>query len=330
MKLLWRGEAPNAVVQLAGDASNSSFFRLFYSNGLSAVAMAYHDAGIGDEEGFLEIQRFLKGLGLPVPAIYNHFREDRVVLLEDLGDDLLEKVVERSDETRVTELYRQAVDLLLTLRKTTMNLSSGCRAFNLAFDQEKLMQEMEFFKDHFVRSLCRIKSSASASVALDRFFLKICSILAEEPRIFTHRDYHSRNLILRGDQLVMIDFQDARMGPAQYDLASLLRDSYVTLPEDLVDTLVNYYAETTGNTSQESIQRFRYIFDVMSLQRNIKALGTFGYQATARGKRSYLKSVPRTGEYIAGNIAKYEEFAVFRSVVEDVICSPAAEFGEER
>ena len=128
----------------------------------------------------------------------------------------------------------------------------------------------------------------------------------------------------------MIDFQDARMGPAQYDLASLLRDSYVTLPEELVDTLVDYYAEVTGNTSQKSMQRFRYIFDVMSLQRNIKALGTFGYQATARGKRRYLKSVPRTGAYIARNIAKYKEFALFRSAVEDVICSPAAEFREER
>ena len=94
MKLLSKDSAANAIVQLAGDASNRSFFRVFYSNGLSAVAMAYHDAGIGDEESFLEIQRFLTDLGLPVPAIYNHFREDRVVLLEDLGDDLLEKVVE--------------------------------------------------------------------------------------------------------------------------------------------------------------------------------------------------------------------------------------------
>ncbi len=330
MKLLWRGEAPDAIVQLAGDASNRSFFRVFYANRLSAVAMAYHNAGIGDEEGFLEIQHFLRNLRLPVPEVYSHHPEHRIVLLEDLGDDLLEKVVERSDETRIVELYRQAVDLLLSIREATLKLNSGCRAFKLAFDQKKLMQEMEFFVDHFVRGLCGNKPSASASVTLDRFFIEICSVLAKKPRIFTHRDYHSRNLILRGDLLVMIDFQDARMGPAQYDLASLLRDSYVTLPEELVDTLVDYYAEVTGNASEESMERFRYIFDVMSLQRNIKALGTFGYQATARGKRSYLKSVPRTGEYIAGNIAKYKEFASFRSVVEDVICGPAAEFREER
>ena len=130
--------------------------------------------------------------------------------------------------------------------------------------------------------------------------------------------------MLHDNHLVMIDFQDARMEPAQYDLASLLRDSYVTLQEDLVDELVDYYAEATGNTSQESRQRFRYIFDVMSLQRNIKALGTFGYQASVRGERRYLRSVPRMAGYIARNIGKYEEFASFRPVIEDIICSPAA------
>ena len=116
------------------------------------------------------------------------------------------------------------------------------------------------------------------------------------------------------------------MGPAQYDLASLLRDSYVTLPEELVDTLVDRYAEETGQTSQDLKDRFRYVFDVMSLQRNIKALGTFGYQVHVRDARRYLESIPRTGAYVARNIAKYEEFALFRAVVEDLICYPASRF----
>ncbi len=330
LKVLSKDELPNDIVQLAGDASNRSFFRVFYSNGSSVVAMAYDNAPIGDEEGFLEIQRFLRDLGLPVPAIYEHYPDNRIVVLEDLGDDLLETVVESACDADVSELYRQAVDLLLNLRKATMTVNSGCRAFTLAFDQEKLMQEMDFFVTHFVIGLCGARPSASAFAALSQFFAKICATLAAEPRIFTHRDYHSRNLIVREGHLVMIDFQDARMGPAQYDLASLLRDSYVTLPEELVDGLVDYYAEMTGNTSQESILRFRYIFDIMSLQRNIKALGTFGYQASARGKKRYLKSVPRTGEYVARNIAKYKEFALFQTVVEDVICCPAAEFREAR
>lgn len=325
IKLLSKDEAPNAIIRLAGDASNRAFFRVSYRNSPSVVVMAYQDSVPGDDEIFLEAQRFLRNLELPVPAVYAHHAQEGIVVLEDLGDDLLETVVGRSDETQVARLYKKAVDLLLTMRQATMKLNSGCRAFQLAFDQEKLIQEMDFFMVHFVRGLCRNEPPRSALVDLNRFFTKICATLASEPRIFAHRDYHARNLMLQGDRLVMIDFQDARMGPAQYDLASLLRDSYVTLPEEVVDELVDYYAEATGNTSQKSRQWFRYIFDVMSLQRNIKALGTFGYQASERGERRYFKSIPRTGEYIARNISKYEEFASFRPVIEDVICSPAAD-----
>jgi N-acetylmuramate 1-kinase len=324
LELLSKDEAPNAIVRLAGDASNRSFFRAFYRNSPPVVVMAYQEAAPDDDEAFLEIQRFLSRLGLPVPAVYARHAEEAIIVLEDLGDDLLETVAQGSDEIRVAQLYRQAVDLLLTMRQATVKSNSGCRAFHLAFDEEKLMQEMDFFMAHFVSGLCRNEPPKSALADLNRFFTKICSTLASEPRIFTHRDYHARNLILQRDRLVMIDFQDARMGPAQYDLASLLRDSYVTLAEELVDDLVHYYAEATGNVSLESKQRFRYIFDVMSLQRNIKALGTFGYQASTRGERRYLQSVPRTGEYVARNIGKYEELASFRSVVEDVICAPAA------
>ena len=91
----------------------------------------------------------------PSPVIYAHHAQEGIVLLEDLGDDLLETVAQRSDETHVAQLYKQAVDLLLTMRRATMKVNSGCRAFQLAFDEEKLMQEMDFFMTHFVRGLCR-------------------------------------------------------------------------------------------------------------------------------------------------------------------------------
>ncbi len=217
IKLLSKDQAPNAVIRLAGDASNRAFFRVFYRNSPSVVVMAHQDPVPGDDETFLELQRFLGNLELPVPAVYAHHAQEGIVVLEDLGDDLLETVVERSDETQVERLYKQAVDLLLTMRRATMKLNSGCRAFQLAFDEEKLMQEMDFFMIHFLRGLCGINPSASALATLNRFFTKICAILAGEPRIFTHRDYHARNLMLHRGRLVMIDFQDARMGPAQYD-----------------------------------------------------------------------------------------------------------------
>ena len=118
----------------------------------------------------------------------------------------------------------------------------------------------------------------------------------------------------------MIDFQDARMGPAHYDPASLLRDSYVTLPDHLVSELIGHYAAETREPSEE---RFRYVFDVMSLQRNIKALGTFGYQLSTRGTNRYASSIPRTGRYIATNISRYPEFSRYRSCIEDFISGPA-------
>jgi N-acetylmuramate 1-kinase len=188
------------------------------------------------------------------------------------------------------------------------------------------MEEMHFFLTHFVRGLCKMELSAASSSSLEEFFLTICRTLAAQPRIFTHRDFHSRNLMLHKGRLVMIDFQDARMGPAQYDLASLLRDSYVTLPEDLVEELLIAYMDEVQETTKDSRDRFRYIFDVMSLQRNIKALGTFGYQLSVRGNHRYAASIPLTAAYVSRNISLYPEFARFRSVVEDLICAPAREF----
>lgn len=320
LTLLKNGPAPKRIVSLAGDASNRSYFRAHYEDGHTAIIMLQAHAGTHEEASFIEIHQFLERLDLPVPKILAHDADQSVLLLEDLGDDLLETVIGRVSEKEVSDLYVQAVDLLVRMRGVTVGINSGCRAFDLAFDEEKLMQEMHFFMTHFVSGLCKNKPSPSATALLEEFFLRICRLLSAEPRIFTHRDFHSRNLILHEKRLVMIDFQDARMGPAQYDLASLLRDSYVSLPEHLVDALLDYYAKQTGEADPG---RFRHIFDMMSLQRNIKALGTFGYQAAVRGSSRYLSSIPRTGAYIATNVALYPEFSRFRRVVEELVSGPA-------
>jgi N-acetylmuramate 1-kinase len=322
----WGSDLPIRIEKLAGDASTRVYFRACYPGKGSAIVMLQPHAGRGEEAAFLEIQAFLEALGLPVPRVYAHDREQGVVVLEDLGDNLLESVVERASLTELREIYGEAVKILLRMRHATSNLASGCRAFNLAFDEAKLMEEMHFFLTHFVEGLCKTKLSAAASSTLEAFFLNICRTLAAQPRIFTHRDFHSRNLILHGNRLVMIDFQDARMGPAQYDLASLLRDSYVTLPEELVEELLTVYMDEIGETKDSFRTRFRYVFDVMSLQRNIKALGTFGNQLSVHGNGRYSSSIPRTAAYVSHNVGLYPEFAKFRSAVEGLICEPARNF----
>jgi aminoglycoside/choline kinase family phosphotransferase len=143
---------------------------------------------------------------------------------------------------------------------------------------------------------------------------------AARPR---HRDYHSRNLMPHEGQLYIIDFQDARMGPDTYDMVSLLRDSYVDLSEEVVDDLIAYFlalkgrkgthADPTGATAYQGDVRRR--FDLMALQRNLKALGTFGYQTAARQNPVYIQYMPRTLRYVRANLARYPRFGRLRELL---------------
>ena len=134
--------------------------------------------------------------------------------------------------------------------------------------------------------------------------------LANETRVLCHRDYHSRNLMWHEGALHVIDFQDARMGPDTYDLVSLLRDSYVDLPDAAVDDLIDYYYALSRGTAAtpEASAGFRRRFDLMALQRNLKALGTFGYQTTTRGNPVYMQYVPRTLTYVRRTLGRDPRF----------------------
>ena len=137
--------------------------------------------------------------------------------------------------------------------------------------------------------------------------------LADEPRVLCHRDYHSRNLMWRDERLCIIDFQDARLGPDTYDLASLLRDSYVDLPGQVVDELIAYFLALQGRSAEGA--EFRRRFDLMALQRNLKALGTFGYQTTTRSNPVYIQYIPRTLNYVRANLDRYPRFAGLRTIL---------------
>jgi aminoglycoside/choline kinase family phosphotransferase len=169
------------------------------------------------------------------------------------------------------------------------------------------MWELDFFAKHFLHAYRGVALSPTECEALHEEFLAIAHELAGEPRVLCHRDYHSRNLMLTGDRLVMIDFQDARMGPDTYDLASLLRDSYVDISNETLDDLIAYFLALQGRPNDGP--EFRRRFDLMALQRNLKALGTFGYQTTARENPVYIQYMARTLRYARENLHKYGRFA---------------------
>jgi aminoglycoside/choline kinase family phosphotransferase len=174
------------------------------------------------------------------------------------------------------------------------------------------MWELQFFARHFLEAYRGTVLGEASRSALDHEFGAIAGELASEPRVLCHRDYHSRNLMLHNGALYLIDFQDARMGPDTYDLVSLLRDSYVDLSDQRVDELIAFFLALRGITDQSE---FRRRFDLMALQRNLKALGTFGYQAATRGNTVYIQYMARTLSHVRANLGRYERFEPLRDLL---------------
>ena len=146
--------------------------------------------------------------------------------------------------------------------------------------------------------------------------------LSAQPHVFCHRDYHSRNLMVNGPRLGVIDFQDALMGPVTYDLASLLRDSYIALDERFIDRLITRYREGMCQElsssqytpmSLDDSQAFRRLFDITSVQRNLKAAGRFVYIDRVKGNPNFLASIPQTLKNVHANLDKYPEFRRLRA-----------------
>ena len=301
------------VVPLTGDASTRRYFRVFPTDGPSIV-LALHDEAIDVATlPFIAVGRLFSRMPLPVPDIVGHDNALGILALEDLGDVTLQSHLGAGTLTEHAALYRQAVAFIGVMQQRGAELlTPGDGPSQLVFDVEKLMWEMNFFVKHFVEGYRGAVLTPAERVALSHELTGLVEELASEPRVLCHRDYHSRNLMVHGGQLYVIDFQDARMGPDTYDLASLLRDSYVDITDSELDGFVAYFLAVAGIT--DAVE-FRRRFDVMATQRNLKALGTFGHQAAARGNPIYIQYMPRTLRYVRDNFEKHSRFSRLREIL---------------
>jgi aminoglycoside/choline kinase family phosphotransferase len=305
------------VVPLTGDASDRKYFRIIPPGGPSFV-LALHAGPIDFATlPFANVAELMQQVPLPVPAILGHADALGVLALQDLGDITLQAHLGAASKTEHAALYRQAVALVHLLQRRGAELQSDrYLPYAIAFDIEKLMWELDFFLKHFVEGYRGARIDAASRAALADECRLIVEELAAEPRVLCHRDYHSRNLMLREEQLYIIDFQDARMGPDTYDLASLLRDSYMDIGDGQLDDLIAYFlALRAGTPDEQHALTFRRRFDLMALQRNLKALGTFGYQTITRRNPVYIQYVPRTLRYARTNLEKYPRFARLRELL---------------
>lgn len=283
------------LARLAGDASDRRFVRVVPPGAPSRV-LVVHDGPIDPETlPLIRVAELFRRLPVRVPVIHGADAALGIVVVEDLGDTMLEDAVATLPADERSARYREAVEIVAAIQSGGRRLAgSGAGPFDLAFDVAKLMQELDFFVEHFVAGFRRHSLTAPARRALDEEFRALASDMAAEPRVLCHRDFHSRNLMLHDGRLHVIDFQDARMGPDTYDLASLLRDAYVALDADEVDRLLTHYENIAG--VQDSV-RLRQRFARTTVQRALKALGTFGFQIAVRGNPRYRDAVPRTLGY---------------------------------
>jgi len=322
------------LTALAGDASNRRYFRAEFNESsprsLIVMQLAEPEAFKQSEEAvsgashqitelpFLNVRTHLANAGVSVPGLYYYDQTAGLLYLEDFGDLTLSEACRDAQPHRVETLYRQAVDILVEMQiKATLSADPRCLAFHRGFDVPLLMWEFDHFLEYGVAARRgRPMADGEYSDIRDEF-RKIAEELAGQPRVFVHRDYHSRNLMVDGGRLGVIDFQDALMGPATYDLASLLRDAYIALDEALIDRLIGYFLDRLEERGHLWTDRdaFRRLFDFTSIQRNLKAAGRFVYIDRVKGNPKFLADVPRTLGYVKRNLHKHSELRTLRTLL---------------
>lgn len=298
--------AVQSITKLMGDASARQYFRVGFADGTTQILMLMpagtasaseeisNFRGTLPEPPFVQIARVLSACGLPVPRIAHIHLPERWIVLEDLGDQLLATVVAAHGGRDRLAWYQRAIDLLVRLQQQTAGIDPAtCVAFQRTFDAALLRWEFDHFWDYALMA----RGKAPSTEVRQRFEREtgaITQAITDMPSGFTHRDFQSRNLMLRDGTLVMIDFQDALVGAYVYDLVALLRDSYVELPATELDQLVGYYAQATGRDAQA----VRLDFDLVTVQRKMKDAGRFVYIDQVKGNPGFLPFIPASLRYV--------------------------------
>lgn len=307
-----------AVTPIPGDASSRRYYRVRTRNA-SFISMRMQPfADVGEQLPFIQVQRHLSRLGVNVPQIIDVDPKQGMILLSDLGDETLLKRLERVSKKRDQLVwFKRAIDLVLNMQVVATRTTAPIDAYGLYFDEEKLMWEVNFTLAHFYNGALARNIPARENKVINKYFEFMCKQLASQDWYFTHRDYHGRNVMVVRNDLYMIDFQDARLGCAQYDLASLLRDSYYQLDEEVIYELIDYYIRSKEKIEGVKMNRkeFIRIFDFMSIQRNFKAIGSFASFYMKRQDVRYLKFIGNTFENIRRNLLKYPELDDLRALL---------------
>lgn len=299
------GEGQQIIIHpVAGDASFRRYFRVESLRGRFIVMDAPPERE--NSSPFVDIARFLGGFGVLVPQVVHAQLDKGYLLLEDFGDTTFLNAIDNNHDP--DNLYRLAVETLLQIQTTPKD--GSCIAHQRFYDRAMLLRELALFTDWYIEKIQDKIVSTSDRVRFEKVFDVLVDTVLQQPVVFVHRDYHSRNLMWHKKGVGVLDFQDAVIGPITYDLASLLRDCYVAWDADFRQRIMALWLEGARKRldyNPPTWQVFQKDFDWMALHRNLKAVGIFGRLSQRDGKHGYLKDIPRTLTYVHQTIAQYPE-----------------------
>ncbi len=276
------------------------------------------DAPTAGQMPFVEMQRYLADIGMPVPSIDTVDMDRGVLLLEDLGDRLFEHAVEEADDlAEIRELYRQAIDVLVKLQTQVHRRGheygdgSPCIGFERRFDRELLTWELEHFIEWGLEARLGEENVADLVEPLREQFERVVDELLALPQTLVLRDFQSRNIMFKQADWILIDFQDALVGPFVYDLVALLRDSYVELPDEASAPLVDYYADRCADEQLpwgEDTDAVHRAFHLQTVQRKLKDAGRFINIDRVKNDPSFLDYYAPSIRYVCDAVEQLDGF----------------------
>jgi len=291
------GELAPSLLLIAGDASPRKYYRVDTSPTLIAV----HSPATEKNPEFLHIRHLFDDGGVRVPGLLAADLEQGFLLLEDLGDETLLPAL---TDASVDLWYPRALDLLSRMAAIDV-AACGLEPYNI----ERLQTEMDLFADWFMPGLLGYPLDSAARDLFDGLSQRLIASALEQPQVVVHRDFHSRNLMVLGDDLAVIDFQDAVVGPVTYDPVSLLKDCYIRWPRarQLEWLMAHQKALIDRGLSVRDRDRFVRWFDLIGLQRHIKVLGIFARLKLRDGKPGYLDDLPLVLAYTREALGLYRD-----------------------
>ncbi|MBS0618494.1 MAG: phosphotransferase [Spirochaetes bacterium] len=280
------------TVPLVPEASTRRYYRLHLSDASTLVGVLEDAATAATNMPLVNaVQNFLAQNNIAVPKIYFTDTAAGIMLQQDLGDLSLNQAL-KDNPANAEQYYKEAIVHMLQWQRLADD--GKCPAFRLSFDVSKFMFEFEFFITHTLLGYYKLQiDKGELSRLRAQFFEMAEALAAPEHKVFTHRDYHSRNILMQcgaaqppqgaqspNSKQYIIDFQDARLGLMQYDLCSLLCDTYAPMTEAMRVSLIDFAFEEGKDVHRQTRSEFDYYWRLSAFQRTVKAMGTFGRQAT--------------------------------------------------